>query len=205
MNFGELYAELEARGFSHLLLARRKQIVNDAVAELDESQPWPYREKSATGASPLAISDLGTIEMVLNTSQSDVPLTPATYQWLVEMFGDLTTAGTPVYWYSGWPSGDPVVATFPVSSNDVLGVQYWRTSPTLSADADTPLAPSRFHSIILLIAQRMAESERGNLNVAAGLQQEIDRMISRMIDALLGGQQLQGAQDQVRVWTADDC
>jgi len=202
MNFGELYAELEARGFSHLLLARRKQIINDAVAELDEQQPWPYRENAAVGAAPLTIADLGTIEMVTDTTL-DVPITPATYQWLSENFGDLSITGNPVYYYVAWPSGSPVVATYPTNSN-TIGVQYWKISPTLSADADTPLAPSRFHSIYLLIAQRMAESERGNLNVAQGLQQEIDRMVARMVDALLGGQQLQGAQDQVRMWSADD-
>lgn len=202
MNFGELYAELAARGFDHLSTTRRKQIVNDATQELDELNRWPYREASEVGTSPLSVTDLGRIEQVTNETQNSV-LLPRTYQWLSEFFQDLTTNGTPVYYYVAWPVGSPVVATYPTSS-DTIGVQHWRIAPTLSGDADTPLAPSRFHSIILLIAQRMAESERGNLNAAAGLQGEIDRQVARMERALLGGQQNQGPQDYIRTAYADD-
>lgn len=203
MTFAELYAELEARGFTHLSVTRRKQIVNDAVAELDEMFPWPYREASGEGTAPLTVADLGAIEQVTNETDQYV-LEPRTFQWLSDMYGDLSTSGNPSFYYVAWPSGSPVVATYP-SNSDTIGVQYWRTSPTLSADGDEPLAPARFHQAYLLIAQRMAESERGNLAVAQGLQGEIDRMVARMVNALLNGQQLQGPGDVGRMWNADDC
>lgn len=202
MQFSELYTELSDRGFSYLSTARLKQIINDAVQELDEMFPWPYREASATGTAPLAVSDLGTIEQVTNETD-DYVIEPRTFQWLSQMFGDLSISGDPTYYYVAWPSGTPEVATYP-SNSDTIGVQYWKVTPSLSADADTPLAPSRYHQTYLKIAQRMAESERGNLNVAAGLQQEIDRMVGRMVNALLGGQQLQGVGDQTRVWASED-
>lgn len=203
MNFGDLKAELAARGFDALSSARRGQVINDAIAELDEYALWPYREASVTGTAPLTVADLGVIEMVINTDESNRSLQPASYASLVNWHGDVSTSGTPACYYVAWPSGVPVVATYPVSS-DTIGVQYWRVTPELAADADVPVAPSRYHRLYLLIAQRMAESERGNLDVAGGLQQEIDRQLARMVDALFDGQTVQGPSDYQSITFASE-
>jgi hypothetical protein len=144
----------------------------------------------------LSVADLGVIEAVTNESQN-YPLEPRSYQFLLDTYGDLSTTGTPLFFYVAWPSGDPVVATYPVTS-DTVGVQYWRNGAALSGDSDVPLTPDRYHSIILAIAQRMAENERGNLAAGQGLQVEIDRQVNRMVEQLLGGQQNFGPGEYMR-------
>lgn len=198
MNFGTMKTELADRGFDALSVARRAQIINDAVAELDEQANWPYREASTTGLAPLPVADLGIIERVVNISQPLQLLEPVQYSQLVQEYGDLSIAGIPSCYYVAWPAGTPVVATYPTSTN-TIGVQYWKVTAQLSSDADVPAAPVRFHQIYMLIAQRMAESERGNLSVAQGLQNEIDIATGRMGMALLNGQQLQGPYDYQRM------
>jgi hypothetical protein len=190
MTFAEMKTELSDRGFAHLTAARRGQIVNDAVTELEEQAFWPFREDSAQGAAPLAVPLLGTIEAVVNESQGYV-LEPRSYQWLLDHTSDLTEGGPGQFFYVSWPSGIPVVNTWP-DNGDTIGVQFWAESTELSADGDVPLTPERWHSTILMIAQRMAENERGNLQVAQGLQVEIDRQVNRMMQTLMGGQQAFG-------------
>jgi hypothetical protein len=183
--YAELKTELAARGFDHLSATRRGDIVNAAVAELDELHRWPYREKAATGISPLSIADLGDIEAVINTSQDDQALEREDYQTLLDWYQDLDETGTPHSSYVALTSRRPVVATFPSNDTDTIGVQYWRSHTTLVADADTPIAPTRYHHVYLLIAQRMAESERGNFQAVEALQAQIERSAGRMVNALL--------------------
>lgn len=186
MNFAELVDELQARGFDYLSDARAGQLINWAVAELDETELWPFREASATGTAPLAITDLGTIEQVINVSQSNVSLEPAEYGELVATYGDLSTDGTPSCFYVAWPSGVPTVATFPESS-DTIGVQYWRVTAELSG-TDTPAAPERFHKLIVDMAAREAYRDSDNHAAAEGLQAQIDRDLARMRAALFTDQ-----------------
>jgi len=202
MDFSDMKTELAARGFDYLSDTRLGRIINDAMHELDEMYVWPYRESSGSGETPVTVSDLGTIELVTNETDQYV-IEPRTYQWLSETFGDLSLTGDPKYYYVAWPEGVPVVATYPTNT-DTVGVQYWKIRADLSDSIDEPLAPARFHSVYLKIAQRMAESERGNVNIVQALQGEIDLMVARMVNALCGGQQLQGPGDVTRVWTAED-
>jgi hypothetical protein len=201
MNLGEFRDELQARGFSYLSDARANQIVNDAITELEEQAHWPFREDSAQGAAPLSIPTLGTIEAVVNEDQEYV-LEPRSYQWLLDHASSLGESGPGRYFYVSWPSGSPVVNTWP-DNGDTIGVQFWALSTELTVDGSEPLTPERWHSTILLIAQRMAENERGNLQIAQGLQVEIDRQVNRMFQTLLGGQQAFGP-DLTRVTYASE-
>lgn len=181
MDFSDLKTELSNRGFAHLSDTRLGTYVNAARAELDRTALWPWREKSATGAAPLTITDLGTIEAVLNTTQSSFPLQRVDYRTLVENYGDLSTSGTALYYYVAWPSGTPEVATYP-SGSDTIGVQYWRITPDLSADSDTPASPAQAHYTIVDLAVRRASRDSGNDDVAAAIQPEIDNAISQLIE-----------------------
>jgi hypothetical protein len=141
------------------------------------------------------------IEAVTNETLG-CTLEPRSYQWLLDHTTDLAEGGSASFFYVSWPAGEPVVNTWPDNS-DTIGVQFWATSTELGADGDLPLTPERYHSTVLLIAQRMAENERGNLQVALGLQTEIDRQVARMMDQLLGGQQRFGP-DLTRVTYASE-
>lgn len=191
MTFAELKAELLARGFNYLGDTRAGVYINDALQELDGMFPWPYREKSASGAAPLTITDLGTVETVTMTGTS-VPLAPMSFQALTS-FGDLSVSGTPHSYYVAWPAGTPVVSVYPTSA-DSIDVQYWKVTPTLSG-VQTPLAPTAFHSLIVDIAQRNAYYDKDNPDAAEALQRKVDRRVGQMVDQLLGGQTAQGPSD----------
>jgi hypothetical protein len=102
------------------------------------------RENSATGVAPLAISDLGTIEMVVNSTGD--PLMPFEWSELVEMFGDLSTTGTAFAYYTGTPSGTTEVATYPVDTTSIT-VQYYKVSDDLTGTQTPTTIPARFHKV----------------------------------------------------------
>lgn len=186
MTYAELKAELAARGFD-FLDARLGTYINSAAAELDETELWPYREDFEVGTAPLAISDLGTIEQVINTSRSSLSLDPAEYGDLVAWYGDLSVDGTPTYFYVAWPSGVPTVATFP-ESTDTISVQYYRVTAEMVGAADTPASPSRWHKLIVDMAVREAYRDSDNHGAAEGLQVQIERDLARMRNALFSAQ-----------------
>jgi hypothetical protein len=195
VNFSELKTELSDRGFSYLSDTRLGRYINNARAELDDTDLWPYREEFTTGAAPLSISDLGTIEAVLD--ERDQPLIPGEYRDLVSVFGDISTAGTPTHYYIANPSGTLQVATYPTSS-ETIQVQYWEVTPDLSLSSDTPLAPTRFHKLIVDMAVRECYRDADNHEAAEALQVQIDRDLWRMREALLV-QTTQGPQSHIQI------
>lgn len=186
MTFAELKAELVARGFDSLTTTRQGYYINAARAELDRMFLWPWREKSTTGTSPLSITDLGTVEAVINTTRSSVPLSKVDYRTLLDAYGDLSVSGSPSYYYIAWPSGTPQVVVFP-SNSDTIGVQYWRVTPDLSADSDTPASPSQAHYLIVDIAVRRAYRDNDDHQAAAALQPEIDNAVAQLLEQYTPG------------------
>lgn len=200
MNRGELRTDFLARGFDDLA-SRANDILNQACAEVDEAFRWPYMENSGTGTAPVSVTDLRTIEAVTNETQG-YPLAPVSYQALLENYGDLSASGAPEFYYIATPAGVPTVATYPTNS-DTVGVQYWRSSPTLDDDTDEPLAPERYHGVYLAVASRMATVEAGG--DASGWAAEAERGMQRMVAGLLIGQ-VQGPADYVRLTgSSEDC
>lgn len=200
MNFSALKTEYSGRGFNHLSDGERGSDINQARAALDEMFLWPYREKGVTGVAPVAIPDLGVVETVTN-EDIDYQLAPADFRSLGGAVGDLSIAGVPMVFYVG--SGN-VVATYPVSSSAIIGVQYWRITPDLMDDADLPLAPSRFHPLIVDLAVSRGYRRTDNFASAQALQPWIDQQVQVMVDSLLGGQQVAGPQGYSQVNEACD-
>lgn len=183
MTLAELKTELAARGFDYLSDTRRGLFINQARAELDDLFLWPYRLTIATGASPLTVSDLGVIESVLDTANSSVALSAVEWSGLAGL--DTTTTGTPSRFYVD----NGVVRTYPAGGT--LSVRHFKIPPDIS-DSQQPLAPARFHDVIVDIAARNAYFDRDNPDAANALQAKIDRRVAQMVDSLLGGQQVQG-------------
>lgn len=188
MDFGDLKDELTARGFDSLDDTRAGRYINAARAELDRMFLWSWREAFATGLSPIAITDLGTIEAVVNTSQSSAPLTRYDWRGLLDIYGDLSTAGTPSVYYIARPSGVPEVATYPVSSSDVIGVQYWAVTIDLNNDSDTPDSPDEAHYTIVDLAARRAYRDNDEHDSATALQPEIDNAVAQLLEQYPPGQ-----------------
>jgi hypothetical protein len=187
VDFTALKAELVARGFDSLSTTRQGYYINAARAELDRMFLWPWREKSASGTSPLSVSDLGRIEKVTNSSQSALPLAKADRSTLIDIYGDLSVSGTPGYYYVAWPSGTPTVVAIPVSTN-TIAVQYWKVTVDLSGAADVPAAPSEAHYTIVDLAVRRAYRDSDDHAAAAALQPEIDNAVAQLLEQYPPGQ-----------------
>lgn len=179
LTFEALKTELGDRGFSDLSDSRRGYYINAARAELDRMHLWPWREASGTGTAPLTVSDLGVIEAVTNETQ-DYALTRREYRDLVNQYGDISTSGTPSFYYVGWPSGAPVVATYPTSS-DTIGVQYWKVTADLADPSDEPDSPDDAHYLIVDLAVRRAYRDVDNHEGADAVQEEIDRQLNDLL------------------------
>lgn len=185
MNLLQLRAKLRARGYDPLTDDECNGYINDACTELDFMEPWSYREKSATGAAPLMITDLAEIEAVLDMNGSR-PLSRMSYTELLRAYGDLSATGTPAYWYQASPDGVPEVVTYPIGPS--IGVQYWRVPDPLVNDGDLPAAPARFHPAIINIAVRMVAAFRKDWTTVAQTQPAIDRQVDAMRRVLLRDQ-----------------
>jgi hypothetical protein len=68
----ELRDEFAERGFNHFSDTRKNRFINAAYLRLVAAECWPFRESSVTGTSPVAISDLGVIEAVIDTNTNSV-------------------------------------------------------------------------------------------------------------------------------------
>lgn len=193
MQFSALKQELSDRGFSMMSDTRLGYLINRAAQQVDMSYLWPYREAAVTGTAPVTVTDLGRVQAVLDTTHNAV-LEQADWTDLLAMFGeDLSTTGSPWYWYVAWPAGVPEVATYPVSTA-TIGVQYWKVTADMSAASDTPASPARFHMLLVDIAERLASREVGRPENVTVTQSEIDRAIGLMATELLSDQGSRFAQ-----------
>lgn len=178
MIFSALKTELSDRGFSYLTDTRLGQYINWARAELDDLDAWPYRIATATGAAPLTVTDLGWVQGVQDTG-TKLQLLPIDRESLADRYDDLTITGTPQFYYAT----DGVVNTYPVGGT--ISVRYNKVPVDLSAAGDSPLAPVRFHRLIVDLAVRMAYRDSDNHEAAEQLQAQVERDLMLMRMALL--------------------
>lgn len=176
-------------------------MINIAYLQLCGMYQWPFLEESAVGTAPLQITDLGTVEAVIVTSDSNRELVPAEWRWLVATYGDLSVDGTPEYYYVANPSGTLQVATYP-ESTETIGVQYFEIPAELTG-TDTPVVPARYHDIVVDLAVCMAYRDSDNHGAAEALQAHVDRRVGQMV-AEQFSQQVQGPGfQQIRAGSAD--
>lgn len=177
MNFAALTTELSDRGFSYLSSARLGQYINVAYHELCDLEDWPFLATDTSGASPLTISDIRNV-LSVHDSAGNGNLVARDRRDLVESYRDLTTAGTPRFFYLD----GSVLRTYPVGGT--LAVRYIKVPADLTG-TDTPLVPARFHYVIVDIAARRAYVDADAFDKAQGVQAEVDRMVGIMRDSLL--------------------
>src|SRR3954462_2289412 len=93
--FSDLRTELSRRGFDYLDSTRLGNFTNDAyLRDICEVQDWPFLEASTSGTAPVTVSDLRTVEYVID-STNGVKLSPIDRRNLTDWTVDLTTTGTP--------------------------------------------------------------------------------------------------------------
>lgn len=189
LDFIALQTEVYARGFNYLNdggagVTRVKRWINSAMHDIDEAERWPYLMTTTTGAAPLTVADLAGIESI---RQGDIILAPSDRQALQDKFGNLTTTGTPTYYYA---TSATTIAVYPVSTA-TLTVNYWKFATDLSANGDTPAMPDRFRESIVERACSIAYRDTDNVQMSAVCLGESERIVQRMresYDLQLGAQ-----------------
>ena len=189
LDFQALQTEFYARGFEYLNdggagVTRAKRLLNDAMHEIDELFDWPYLNAATTGTAPLTVSDLRTVESVVITARS-AWLAPIDRRTLTESVIDVTTTGTPSFFYV---TGGTVINVFPANTTDTLTVKYWKFGPDLSANGDAPLMPDRYRMAIVHYAVASALEDKSNYQEAAAARARGDQLVDRMRQSLLAPQ-----------------
>lgn len=182
-----LRTELYARGADYLAadaagIVRANRWINQAYQMVCLRELWPFRLTTATGAAPLAITDLGTILRGGVTSPGnnnyvldDLSETEATPL-------DLTaTGGYPWFYYLT----DQTVHVWPAGT-DSISVRYYKIPAKLTADGDLTLVPERFMDVILDDAVlRAIGKDNTDAAIVALMRQERDAGLADMREALL--------------------
>lgn len=185
--WGDLKTEFAARGFDYLSDTRRAYLLTAAITFLEAMDYWPWRVVEVTTLTDAAgvLSTNGSptdvIESVYYVDQK-VMLNPRTLVELRDDFGDLTRAGTPMYWYVDTQldiSGNPLATTslkvFPVAANANCVLRYYQGTNVPVDDGDSVIQPFQAESIILNLASQSAYRDSDNHQAAEALQLQIDR------------------------------
>ena len=179
MNLGTARTELQARGFDHVSSARCLILLNRAKNALEDEYPWPWLHVTTTGTAPLTISDVKHVLHVSDTS-NDHELLGVDPRYVREQDPALDDTGTPAVW---WLDGETSLKVWPANTSVNLNVRYVKFSAELSADADTPLIPVRYHPVWVDYAVVEAYKDSDDFERANALLQhlrlvEVPRMIS---------------------------
>lgn len=174
LDFRGLLTEFYARGTDYLDdgdagEVRAKRWINDAMHHVNGLEAWPFLEASASGAAPLTITDLGSVESVVDTDNKVV---------LVQRSGREVREADPGSYVTGSPAwfvveAGTTISTWPTSTVN-LSVMYSKVAPDLVADSDEPLMPDRFRSCLvdLAVAAALRDDQSPDWTVAqqAGLE-----------------------------------
>ena len=180
MNLEELRTEFLARGFHYLPSSRADSYIDSAYRlDICEDEPWFFLEATATGTAPLTISDLRTIEYVIDLTNVE-KLQPLLQARITDDWNpDLTETGTPSLYYV---TKGTTVNVFPVAADEIQ-VNYWKVPPKLTG-TDEPLLPERWHSLIVDGAVARAYSESDDYELAQAARSEFEARLQQMRESL---------------------
>lgn len=182
--------EFAASGFNRLGTTVSNRLINDAYKWLVKQALWPFRETTTSGAAPLTVADIGAIVSVTDTANSNNPLHYKPREELVDCYGDLTTAGVPVWFYI---EGGTIVKTYPAGGT--LSVRYYKQAVTLSGDSDPLIVPDDWVQLVIDRARYRALLRQGDWGAAQTLKAEVKETLTDMLVDQLG----QNVSDPVQV------
>lgn len=191
--FASLRGDFFARGFDYWndggsYLARTKELFNQIYLELCDEDNWPFMETESTPYDPTmglpTFTGLREVRYVVdNNNLAFGRLVPAFERDLVDVYGDLTTRGTPYYFYVSNLTGTPATVR-PYPYGGLLKVNYYKLPAELTADSDEPIIPQRFRRYIVEGMVRVAAQEDAP-EAARAADAEYTRGVSRMRSGLL--------------------
>lgn len=183
MNLAELVAEYKGRGFDYHTTAKAEGYINDAyLVDICEEEDWPFLEAlHAEEAAPLSIANLRTVEQVIDTTQA-LKLKPLDPRHITDDYDtDLSTVGSPEFYYL---TNGPTLNVYPTSTTSLISVKYWKAPEPLTG-IETPLLPTRFHSLIVDGAVARAYEDSDDYELAENAEAKFQRRLQRMREALL--------------------
>lgn len=189
LDFTALQTELYARGFNYLNDAgagttRAKRWINEAMHEINDQEDWLFLQTTSTGTAPLTISDLDTVLSVYDSTQQR-SLGRESAGDLVDRFGDLTTTGTPLFYYVT----SNTLNVYPANTTDSLSVRYFKVQTDLSSGSDVPLMPDRYRQAIVEFAAAKAYIDSDNPDMAMVCRQVGQAIVDRMKQSQVDPQQ----------------
>jgi hypothetical protein len=184
MSLATIRTEVQARGYDYVSNARVNAFVNTAQNEICAYMPWPFLETSASGTSPLTITDLGAV-LSVSDSASDTALTGMDRRNVVAIDADLSYTGTPEIW---WAENN-TITVWPGSSTDSVTVRYIKIPTQLSADGDEPVIPTRYQDLIVHGAVLQAKLDDDEYEAYQVLRQVWQTRIDQMVQELMGQNQ----------------
>lgn len=180
MNLGDLTIEFYHRGFDHVPPTRAKRWLNQSYQEIAAAADWTFLENDGSGASPFTIADLRKVIAVFNSTTSQ-PLKYVERSWVVATFGSVSAPATTPQWY--WVDAGTIVRAFPLAAA-TLNVRYIKVPVDITAAADTPLLPTRYHELIVEGAVRRAYEDMNRYDLADAVEQARRAAIDDMKRAL---------------------
>lgn len=201
MNLSELTTEFRARGFDYLSTGRAEQYLNDAyLVDICEGEDWPFLQAVKVGAAPLEISDLRTVEMVIDSTQ-ETKLRPLDRRHITDDYStDLSEDGTPSFYYL---TGGTTLNVFPETTTDSFVVRYWKVPARLTSET-SPLLPERFHSLVIDAAVARAYEDSDDYELAQNAEAKFQTRLQRMRESLLV-QERDGPDTYIQVTDWEDC
>lgn len=181
MTLGELRTAVQARGFSHISNTEIDRWINQAYQELCEEAVWPFLEVSTTGTAPLSITDVRTVLSVSNTTQGNI-LEHRDRRDLVELDPEMNETGTPEYFFLS----DNTLSVYPLNTTDTIAVRYIEVPDEMTADANEPDVPERYHELIVDGAVIRCYKSSDEWDVATALRVDWQEGVQRMRRTLLG-------------------
>jgi hypothetical protein len=159
-----LLTRLYSRGYDYLAQdaasrALATSFINEANAELELEEHWPFRLTTTTGTAPLEVANVDQILSVIDTDNSNRELHEMTERELTA-FG-LDATGTPLWFYRDSLS----VRVWPLAST-ALSVRYWSLPTELVNATDETRVPKRYMGVIVDGAVLRAAADRDNRDAA---------------------------------------
>lgn len=140
----------------------------------------------------MTVADLRRVQAV-HDATNRVPLRPTTRRWIVSTYGDVvSTTGVARFYYVE----NSVVRAYPVAGT--ITVYYYKVPADLAVSTDTPVVPTRFHTIITDGAVRRAYEDMNNFQGAEVTEQARQIKLQNMKMILLTQSPLPDLDDQAQ-------
>lgn len=162
------------------------------MLDICEEEDWDFLEATKEGKAPLEISDLRTIEYVLNVTEES-KLAPLKRGRITDEYStNIAESGSPSFYYL--TEGD-TINVFSANTADTFLVRYWKVPEELSGTKE-PLMPKRWHSLVVDAAVARAYRSSDDWELSNAAKATFEAEFQKMRESLLDYQH-DGPEDRI--------